>query len=80
MGLFFYNSTTGRGTADLFRGGRLRERWSADDFHDFGPGWTLVSATQDNLLFYNGVQGTACLAGIVHLGRGAFYATDQGPG
>ncbi|MEA3336919.1 MAG: response regulator transcription factor [Chloroflexota bacterium] len=69
MGLFFYNRATGRGTADLFRDGKLREGWSADDFKDFGQGWTLIASTLDNLLFYDPVKGTARLAGIAHLGR-----------
>lgn len=69
MGLFFYNSKTGVGTVDLLRDGKLRENWTNDDFVNFGSGWKAVSSTLDNLLFYNGHNGTARLAGIVHLGN-----------
>lgn len=69
MGLFFYNSTTGVGTADLFLDGKLREKWPMNSFRSFGKGWTAASSTQDNLLLYNQTKGNARLASIVRLGK-----------
>ncbi len=69
MGIFFYNSKTGVGTADLFLDGKLRETWPKNGFRNFGKGWTAASSTQDNLLLYNQTKGNARLASIVRLGQ-----------